>query len=146
MYERIARARIPDSLIVDALELVGHSARLIDSREELVDRLCDDTHARVLRKEVSDVVMLVTGALEAPTLEAYVAFIDYAESQVPLREPFDELTALLRREFGARLAAHAMEEAGDGEGRQQAQVNLQAALELLGETQAVTDLAQIWEG
>ena len=145
LYERVAGARIPDSLIVDALDLVGHSPRMLDDRSELVDRLTDDTHARVLRKEVSDVVMLVTAALEAQSVEAYAAFVDFAEAQVPILEPFDELTGLLRRELGGRLAAHAMDEAGEGAERKRVVCNLQAALTLLGEDRNVIHLAQIWE-
>ena len=145
VYVKVSNARVPDALLVDALELVSHTPRMVNDRQELVARLCDEEHMRVLRKEVIDVVMLVTGALEAPSVEVFEAFVGYADAQIPLTEPFDELTALLRVEIGIKLAVDALDEAGDGPERERVVANLQAALAVLGETRPVTDLAQIWE-
>ncbi|MEJ7746247.1 MAG: hypothetical protein WKF61_05755 [Luteimonas sp.] len=143
LYEQVASARVPDALLVEALDLVGHSPRMLSNRADLVDRLCDEEHALVLRKEVTDVVMLVTGALEAPTVEVFRAFVDYAEAQVPLLEPFDDLTRLLRCELGAKLAADALEDVVDD--RERVGANLQEALALLGEARRVEDLVEIWK-
>lgn len=142
LYAQVASARVPDGLLQEALDLVVHSPKMLENRAELVDRLCDDEHALVLRKEVTDVVMLVTGALEAPTVEVFRAFVDYAEAQVPLLEPFDDLTQLLRCELGAKLAANALEDVVDD--RERVGANLQEALALLGEPRRVEDLVEIW--
>ena len=144
LYAQVASARVPDDLLLEALDLVGHSPKMLENRAELVERLCDDEHALVLRKEVTDVVMLVTGALEAPTVEVFRAFVDYAEAQVPLLEPFDDLTRLLRCELGAKLAADALEDVVDEE-RSRVGTNLQEALALLGESRRVEDLVEIWK-
>lgn len=143
LYAQVASARVPDGLLQEALDLVVHSPKMLGNRAELIERLHDDEHALVLRKEVTDVVMLVTGALEAPSVEVFRAFVDYADAQVPLLEPFDELTQLLRCELGAKLAANALEDVVDD--RERVGANLQEALALLGESRSVEDLVEIWE-
>lgn len=143
LYAQVSSARVPDDLLIEAVDLVAHSPKMLVNRAELVERLGDDEHAAVLRKEVVDVVMMVTGAMEAPTLELFKEFIAHADAQVPLLEPFDEVTQLLRCELGAKLAADALEDMVDD--RERVGANLQYALGLLGEMRPVEYLVELWK-
>lgn len=104
LYERSASARISDALIQDAIELTVTSLPVND-RVEIQDRLLDEDHAAVLRKEVSDVVILVTSAMEAPTTTVYR---DVVALVVP--EPFDEVTAPLKTCLMRKMAFDALDE------------------------------------
>ena len=123
--------------------IVRQQGLLIFVSDDLVLLAGDDEHAAVLRKEVVDVVMMVTGAMEAPTLELFKEFIAHADAQVPLLEPFDEVTQLLRCELGAKLAADALEDMVDD--RERVGANLQYALGLLGEMRPVEYLVELWK-
>ena len=102
---RLSSVRVPDSLIDDAIELAVESIPQGGDRDELATRLEDDTHRRVLRKEVVDVVILTTGAMEAPTVDAYHELIDALEPS-----PFDATTGQVKTALMRRMAAIALEE------------------------------------
>lgn len=104
LYGRLSSPRIDDALITDAIELTV-SALPPSDREDIADRLSDDDHAVVLRKEVADVVILVTAAMEAPTVTVYQDIVALVEP-----EPFDEVTAPLKCTLMRKMAADAMDE------------------------------------
>lgn len=104
LYERFSGARIPDALIEDAIELA--LAELpVEDRDEAADRLQDDDHAAVLRKEVADVVILVTSAMEAPTATVYRDIVALVEPA-----PFDEITAPFKAALMRKMARDALDE------------------------------------
>lgn len=129
LYEKLAAARIDDALIADAVLEAGKAPELLHDREELVERLIDDDHVKVLRKEVSDVVLLVTAALEAPPVEVYRDFVAYVDTQGSL-ETFDEVTAVLRSVLARKMAGDALDDVVDN--RAQVVDHLRTALQALG--------------
>lgn len=112
LYERVAAARIEDTLIADAVMEACRSRAAVAEQETLVARLTDDDHVKVLRKEVTDVVILVTGAMEAPSEEVYRDFVAYVDQQVPL-ESFDDATAVLREVLARKMAECALDDVVD---------------------------------
>lgn len=139
LYARCSTARIPDALIDDAIELTLKSLPA-DEGELLAGQLEDEAHASMLRKEVTDVVILVTAAMEAPTETVFrdlVALVDPA--------PFDATTAPLKSAFMRKMADDALEEIEDEEaenGRQgRVREHLQAALQACGDTQPLSAIA-----
>ena len=107
LFERLSSARVPDSLIDDAIEITVESFD-DGQRDEIAAMLDDDEHRRVLRKEVVDVVILTTGAMEAPTCEAYLDLIAHLQPQ-----PYDEATAQLKSALMRQLAHTALEDLDD---------------------------------
>lgn len=125
LYGRLSGVRIDDALIEEAIEL-GLSLLPADVRDEAADRL-DDDQVAVMRKEVADVVILVTAAMEAPSTQVYqdiVAMVD--------PEPFDEVTAPLKATLMRKMAADAMEEVDAGI-EHLVLLNLQAGLRACGD-------------
>lgn len=129
LYEKVSAARIGHALLVDAVLEAGRAQALLHDREQLVERLMDDDHVKVLRKEVTDVVMLVTAALEAPTVEVYRDFVAYADEQAPL-ETFDEVTGALREVLALKMVEDALDDVV--EGRPLILAHMRAALHALG--------------
>lgn len=111
MLERLSAARVPDSLIDEAIEITIDGIPAKHDRDEMASRLDDDAHRRVLRKEVVDVVILTTGAMEAPTVEAYHELIIGLDPA-----PFDDATAQLKSSLMRHMATAALEEL-DGQTR-----------------------------
>lgn len=104
LYGRLSSVRIDDALIEEAIELglLSMPARV---RDEAADRLENEDQAAVLRKEVADVVILVTSALEAPTVTVYQDIVALVEPQ-----PFDEVTAPFKRALMRKMALDALDE------------------------------------
>lgn len=116
LYEKVSVARIDHALIADVVMEAASTPLLSHEREELVERLVDDEHIKVLRKEVTDVVVLVTAALEAPSVEVYRDFIAYVDAQGSL-ETYDEVTAILRDVLARKMAEDALDDVVDNRGR-----------------------------
>lgn len=129
LYEKVAAARIHHALIADAVLEAGRSPDLLHDQEELVERLMDDDHVRVLRKEVTDVVLLVTAALEAPAVEVYRDFIAYVVEQGSL-DTYDEITGVLRSTLARKMAEDALDDVVDK--RTTVVAHLRTALSALG--------------
>lgn len=129
LYGKVASARIESALIADAVMEASKAPALLSDREALVERLIDDDHAKVLRKEVTDVVMLVTAALEAPSVEVYRDFVAYVDRQAPL-ETFDEVTGVLREVLARKMAEDALDDVV--ENRSLVVGHLRVALQALG--------------
>ena len=129
LYEKLSTPRIDMALIADAVLEAGKAPALLADRELLVDRLIDDDHAGVLRKEVVDVVLLVTAALEAPTVGVYQHFLAHLEAQGPL-DTFDEVTAVLREVLARKMVTDALDDVVDN--REVVVEHLRTALQALG--------------
>jgi hypothetical protein len=130
LYERLSSARVDCSLIADAIEEACESQRLKFDRDDVIDRLTDDDHAAVLQKEVTDVVVLVTGAMEAKSVQVYRDFVLHVEQQVPL-EAFDDITAIVRQVLARKMAEAALEDIV--EDRSTVIANLRIGLQFLGD-------------
>lgn len=105
IYQRLSVARVPDSLIDDAIDLTLNAIPDRSDREEIAARLADDEHRNVLRKEVVDVVILTTGAMEAPSEDVYHDLINAVDPM-----PFDDATAHLKATFMRCMSAAALDE------------------------------------
>ena len=107
LYGRLSSIRIANELIEESIEL--GMAQLPESvRDEAADRLDDEDQAAVLRKEVSDVVILVTAALEAPTTRVYRDLVALVEP-----EPYDEITAPFKLALLRKMAGDALDDVDD---------------------------------
>ncbi|MBB3923734.1 hypothetical protein [Xanthomonas arboricola] len=131
LYERVASARVDCSLIADVIEEACESTRLRLDRDEVIDRLTDEDHAAVLQKEVTDVVVLVTGAMEAKSVQVYRDFVLHVERQVTL-DSYDDVTAIVRQVLARKMAEAALDDIVDG--RDTVIANLRIGLEMLGDT------------
>ncbi|PNV26453.1 hypothetical protein, partial [Xanthomonas citri] len=132
LYERVASARVDCSLIADAIEEACESTRLRFDRDEVIERLTDEDHAAVLQKEVTDVVVLVTGAMEAKSVQVYRDFVLHVEQQVPL-DSYDDVTAIVRQVLARKMAEAALDDIVDG--RDTVITNLRVGLKILGDTE-----------
>lgn len=105
IYQRLSVARVPDGLIDEAIELTLDGISNSSDRDDIAARLADDEHRAVLRKEVVDVVILTTGAMEAPSEDVYHELIE-----VVAPEPFDDATAQLKAALMRRMGEAALDE------------------------------------
>ncbi|MGX9960592.1 hypothetical protein ACW0US_17740 [Xanthomonas euvesicatoria] len=132
LYERVSSARVDNALIADAIDEACESNRLQFDRAEIEDRLDDEDHAAVLRKEVTDVVVLVTGAMEAKTVQVYRDFVLHVGKVVPL-ESYDEVTEVVRQVLCRKMAEAALDDIVDPAEREVVITNLRIGLSVLGD-------------
>lgn len=104
LYGRLSSIRIANELLEESIELALAQLPECD-RDEAADRLEDQDQAAVLRKEVADVVILVTAALEAPTTRVYRDLVALVEPA-----PHDEVTAPLKHALLRKMAGDALDD------------------------------------
>jgi len=132
LYERLAGIRVDRAVLTHAIEEACGSNRLTADSDDIAERLDDEDYASVLYKDVTDVVVLVTGALEAPTHTVYRDMVMHAERQASF-EPFDEVSTALRQVVARNMAETGLEEMLDGPARKTAILNLRYGLHVLGD-------------
>ncbi|KAF1702925.1 hypothetical protein CSC66_09120 [Pseudoxanthomonas kaohsiungensis] len=119
-------------LITAAIDEACDSQRLKGDRDEIADRLEDEDHAAVLHKDVSDVVVLMTGALEASSHVVYRDMVMHAERQISFM-PVDDISATLRSVMARNMADAALDDLEDAGRRKEAIANLRFGLRVLGD-------------
>lgn len=132
LYDRLSGIRVDRSVLTHAIEEACGSNKLKGDSDDIADRLEDEDYAQVLYKDVTDVVVLVTGALEAPTHLVYRDMVMHAEREASF-EPYDDMSIALRHVVARNMAEAGLEEMLDGPARKTAIQNLRYGLQVLGD-------------